>query len=242
MYHSAIAKRGVTSLLCLKHIKKNFGSASVLKDVNLTVKGGDVICIAGKNAAGKTTLLNIAAGIQKADSGEVIFDKKPSLLTQEPAVLPRLSVEDNLRLWYAAADIPWRGFDMELCEFMPQLFEQRKKRAEKLSGGMKKRLSIACSLAVRADILLFDEPFAALDPEGCLLLTGLISRLKAENKAICFTSHEPQHIADTADELFLLKNGFLEQAATLNNIFAEKRRQAVLSALFGDNTGGTNDE
>lgn len=229
-------------MLRLNQIKKSFGADVVLKDVSLRISGGEAICIAGKNAAGKTTLLNIAAGIQKADSGEVIFSQKPSLLTQEPAILPQLSVEDNLKLWYAAADIPWRGFDMKLCEFMPQLFEQRKKRAEKLSGGMKKRLSIACALVFDAEILLLDEPFAALDPDGCRLLTEMIARLKKEGRAIAFTSHEPQHIADTADELFILKNGFAEHAATLHNISADERYELVLSALFGEAAGGKSNE
>ena len=221
-------------MLSVKEIKKSFGGAVVLDSVSLDVKSGQAVCIAGKNASGKTTLLNIIGGMLAADSGKVLCEKSPAFVPQEPAILPELSVEDNLKLWYAANDLPWRGFDEKLCEFMPRLFEHRKKRAGTLSGGMKKRLSIACALIKDADILLLDEPFAALDPESCQTLTQLLIRLKQSGKALLFTSHEPGHIAEVADELLILKNGALIKAAELVNIPNDERRQAVLQALFNE--------
>ena len=221
-------------MLSVIEVKKSFGKTTVLNGVSLEVKGGQSVCIAGKNASGKTTLLNIIANMLKADSGKVICDKKTALVLQEPAILPELSVEDNLKLWYAANDIPWRGFDEKLCEFMPQLYSQRKKRAGKLSGGMKKRLAIAAALIKNADVLLLDEPFAALDPESCQILIKLLLRLKSEGKALLFTSHEPLHITEIADELFILKEGCLSHAASLSDIPSDKRRQAVFDALFNE--------
>lgn len=206
----------------------------MLKDISFEAKSGEIVCIAGKNAVGKTTLLNIIAKTLKADFGKIQYSGKISLLTQEPMILPELSVEDNLKLWYAAADIKWSGFDVSLCEFMPSLFEQRRKRAGTLSGGMKKRLSIAAALVSNAEIFLLDEPFAALDPKSCIDLTKLLFRLKNDGKTVIFTSHEPRYIADCADRLLILQNGSLEYAAELYSLSADERYQAVLKALFGE--------
>ena len=93
-------------MLELSRIVKSFGSSRVLDGVNLKVDDGEAVCIAGANAAGKTTLLTIAAGMQKPDSGSVAAEGKLGYVPQEPALFGEMTVRDHLRLWYAANNLP----------------------------------------------------------------------------------------------------------------------------------------
>ncbi len=222
-------------MLALCKLQKSFDKRQlVLKDITLSLAPGAAACIAGQNAAGKTTLLRTACGLIKPDAGTVCCDGKMAFVPQEPALLPELTVRDNLKLWYAAQGLDGPDFSEASVEAQLGLNPFAQKRAATLSGGMKKRLSIAAALVGRPDYLLLDEPFAALDAPGCRTLAALLCRLKSEGMGILFTSHEPQQIAVLADVLFLLQDGRLPAALTLNSLPEEARQAAVLALLFGN--------
>ena len=182
-------------MLELSRIVKSFGSSRVLDGVNLKVDDGEAVCIAGANAAGKTTLLTIAAGMQKPDSGSVAAEGKLGYVPQEPALFGEMTVRDHLRLWYAANNLPGKLlFSASAPETLLGLHLHARKRADRLSGGVRKRLSIACALAGDPPGLLLDEPFTALD-------------LKQRRKGLLFTSHDPSAVAAAADRVLLLRDG-----------------------------------
>lgn len=220
-------------LLKLCKLQKSFDKRQpVLKEVTFSLAPGAAVCIAGQNATGKTTLLRLACGLIQPDAGAVCCDGKIAFIPQEPALLPELTVLDNLRLWYSAQGLDGPTFSDASPETQLGLLPFRKKRAGALSGGMKKRLSIAAALVGRPDYLLLDEPFAALDAPGCRELSMLLCRLKSEGAGILFTSHEPNQIAALADELFLLRDGRLSAALSLKGIPEEERQPRVLALLF----------
>ena len=229
------------AILEVTNIKKiyttRFGANKVqaLSNVNFTVERGEYIAIMGESGSGKTTLLNIAGKMLKADSGTVERDGRTALVLQEPTIFPELSVKDNLRMWYAAQNLPWRTPGADSIEARLGLLPYLGKKAGVLSGGMKKRLSIACALAGSPRCLLLDEPFAALDAESCKLLSELLNSLKSGGASILFTSHEPDCIADTADELWILENGVLKKAAELSSASSEERLETVLRSIWGLN-------
>jgi len=200
-------------LLKVENIKKSFGRENkVLDAASFSAERGHAVCIAGKNASGKTTLLKIICGMLSADLGTVSVIGKMAFVPQEPAVLPELSVNDNLRLWYAAQNISgphWKENDIET---QLGLKEHRRKKAKALSGGMKKRLSLASALAAAPDWLLLDEPFSALDAISCHDVVSLLCSLKANGTGIIFTSHQPEYISAVADRLLILDSGKLAEA------------------------------
>ncbi len=195
-------------MLELSRIVKSFGSSRVLDGVNLKVDDGEAVCIAGANAAGKTTLLTIAAGMQKPDSGSVAAEGKLGYVSQEPALFGEMTVRDHLRLWYAANNLPEKLlFSASAPETMLGLHLHARKRADRLSGGVRKRLSIACALAGDPPGLLLDEPFTALDLQTKTDILALLSDLKQRRKGLLFTSHDPSAVAAAADRVLLLRDG-----------------------------------
>ena len=195
-------------MLELSRIVKSFGSSRVLDGVNLKVDDGEAVCIAGANAAGKTTLLTIAAGMQKPDSGSVAAEGKLGYVPQEPALFGEMTVRDHLRLWYAANNLPGKLlFSASAPETLLGLHLHARKRADRLSGGVRKRLSIACALAGDPPGLLLGEPFTALDLQTKTDILALLSDLKQRRKGLLFTSHDPSAVAAAADRVLLLRDG-----------------------------------
>lgn len=195
-------------MLELSRIVKSFGSSRVLDGVNLKVDDGEAVCIAGANAAGKTTLLTIAAGMQKPDSGSVAAEGKLGYVPQEPALFGEMTVRDHLRLWYAANNLPGKLlFSASAPETLLGLHLHARKRVDRLSGGVRKRLSIACALVGDPPGLLLDEPFTALDLQTKTDILALLSDLKQRRKGLLFTSHDPSAVAAAADRVLLLRDG-----------------------------------
>ena len=177
-------------MLELSRIVKSFGSSRVLDGVNLKVDAGEAVCIAGANAAGKTTLLTIAAGMQKPDSGSVAAEGKLGYVPQEPALFGEMTVRDHLRLWYAANNLPGKLlFSASAPETLLGLHLHARKRAERLSGGVRKRLSIACALAGDPPGLLLDEPFRGLDDNLRHNIAALILG-RARGRSILMSTHD----------------------------------------------------
>lgn len=151
----------------ISHVCKKYGKKTVLRDVSVSASKGECIGILGGNGSGKTTLLSILAGILKPDGGEILWEgeklagKKFGYVPQGIPLFEELSAMDNLRLWYSAKEIKKELNDgvlklLGISEFLHV-------PVRKMSGGMKKRLSIGCAVAHKPPLLLLDEPTAALD-------------------------------------------------------------------------------
>ena len=225
------------AMLRLTNLYKAFDKKqTVLKGVSLDLAPGRAVCIAGKNASGKTTLLKLACGVLTPDAGAVSCNGRIAFVPQEPAILPELTVQDNLALWYAAQNLSGPSFVPGSPEELLGLLPYRKKRSGALSGGMKKRLSIAEALVGSPAYLLLDEPFAALDAEAAQILLSLLLRLKGEGVGILFSAHEPEQISAVADEIVLLHRGTLSETLALDTIPEGQRPAYVLRLLFGTET------
>lgn len=202
----------------LKNIKKRFGKKQVLKDVNLSCQGGKCIGILGSNGCGKSTLLSILAGVLRCEGGQFLCDDKdllakPALrahlvgyVPQGTPLLEELSAWDNLLLWYDRDELK-----EELRSGVLKLLgidEFLKTPVYKMSGGMKKRLSIGCAVAKRPPILLLDEPTAALDLACKESIADYLRHYKASGGLLLLTTHDVLEL-QLCDEWYILKNGVL---------------------------------
>lgn len=205
-------------------LEKKYGKKKILCGVSFEAKAGECIGIAGANGCGKTTLLSILAGVVQPDRGSICFDGEEAVgksrvfarcaafVPQENPLIPELSAWDNYRLWF-------RGDKRSLEESLSSgigktmgLSGFLKTPAGKLSGGQKKRLSIAAALSRKAKVLILDEPGAALDLEAKETILSYLEEYRAQGGTVILTSHELTELA-VCTRLFILKEGHLIPAA-----------------------------
>lgn len=219
-------------MLTLENICKRFGAVRVLDSVSLELHPASVLCVAGANAQGKTTLLSIAAGMLDADSGTVRCDGSIAFVPQRPMILPELSCKEHLKLWYAAHGKREPIFGADSPETRLGLAPYAKRQAGKLSGGMQQRLSIAGALVANPDYLLLDEPFVSLDAPSAEDLCLQIKTLKESGIGILLVSHELERIAAVADEVVLLHDHRILRSMSLNGLSDSSRAKSLSSFLF----------
>jgi nitrate/nitrite transport system ATP-binding protein len=207
-------------LLELQNVGKSFGSACVLRDVNLSIARGEFVAIVGFSGAGKTTLINLVAGLSTPDSGRVMLNGRAvsgpgpdrGLVFQNYSLLPWLTVHENIAL---AVDQVFAGWDpgkrrehVERHIAMVNLTPARDKLPAELSGGMRQRVSVARALAMDPEILLLDEPLSALDALTRATLQDEISRIwDASQKTVVLITNDPDEGIYLADRIIPLSAG-----------------------------------
>lgn len=207
----------------IKNICKKYGRRTILNNISLNVNKGDCIGIVGANGSGKSTFLSILSGTLKADSGELIINgknafKHPDIIRrligyvpQDNPLINELSVLDNLKLWYCNSVI---GLKKELEDGILKylgLDTMLKMRAGKLSGGMKKRLSIGIALAQHPPILILDEPEAALDIVCRNDINRYLSHYIETGGTVIITTHNENEIS-LCSKVYLMKDQSLTKA------------------------------
>lgn len=208
--------------LWVKNVGKIFklGNREIntLDDINLEIKAGEFVCILGPSGCGKSTLLNIIAGLEKPTCGEIYLEgnkvNAPGpdrvLMFQESALFPWLTVIQNVEFGLEMIGIPRAQRRLIAQDYlkMVNLMDYEKNRIHELSGGMKQRVSLARALAVNSEILLMDEPFAALDPEiKNNLHNELLDIWQKTGKTIVFVTHSIEEAVTLADRVVVMSTG-----------------------------------
>lgn len=202
----------------LAGVKKAYGKKRVLENVALKAGEGSCVGILGGNGCGKSTLLSILAGVRRADAGAFLYQgedllRNSSLRTgtvgyvpQGDTLIEELTAWDNLRMWYSK-EVLKNELDGGVLERLG-IAEFLKVTARKMSGGMKKRLSIGCAVVGRPKILLLDEPSAALDLACKEQIYEYFEQYKKEGGILLMTTHDMQDV-ELCDSCYLLKEGVL---------------------------------
>lgn len=201
-------------------IKKNYKSKTILKDITFQAKGGSCVGLLGGNGSGKSTLLSIMAGVLKSDAGsflyagedllqkKVLAEKVIGYVPQGNPLMEELSAWDNLRLWYSKEEL-CRELESGVLKMLG-VDEFIKLPVRKMSGGMKKRLSIGCCVANNPEILLLDEPSAALDVVCKERIYSYLETYKSKGGIIILATHDTQEI-ELCDKCYILKDGRLKE-------------------------------
>lgn len=179
---------------------------TVLTDVTITAQKGEVVGLLGLNGSGKSTLLSAIAGLRKTHSGTIRVEGKAGFVTQENALIDELSTMDNLKMWtpLSKAEIMKALTETELSILKVNDFIDLK--VKRMSGGMKKRLAIASVLLSKPDILLLDEPLAALDIPAKNDIIKFIDSFRAKGGTVFIASHS-EEMFKHCSKIYLLKNG-----------------------------------
>jgi len=190
-------------------------STPALRNISFDVKAGEFICLLGPSGCGKSTLLHLIAGLEKADSGRILVDNQEItgpgrnrvLIFQEPALFPWLNVMDNVAFGLNCAGVPKKDQTRKVLEYlrMVGLSSFREAYTHELSGGMKQRVALARALALEPDILLMDEPFAALDAQTRdMLHTEMQEIWQKTGTTILFVTHNVREAFVLGDRVLLL--------------------------------------
>jgi ABC-2 type transport system ATP-binding protein len=187
---------------------KRFGDREALKDVSFEAAPGELVAVIGPNGAGKTTLLSILAGIQRPDAGAV--SRSPGevgWVPQQPALYGKLTVAENLALFARLEGVPDPGASVARMLELTGLSDRAGDEVAELSGGNRQRVNIAIGLLAEPEVLLLDEPSAALDPRQRERLWEFILRLAGEGTTVVFATHNIQEADRYAERVVVLADG-----------------------------------
>jgi NitT/TauT family transport system ATP-binding protein len=232
----AVRLQGVT-----KAFRSRGRTVVALDRLDLTVPTGSFTCIVGASGCGKSTLLNLLAGLDAPTSGMVDVRGRTGLMFQESALFPWLTAAENVALPMKLRHASRRQRDERVAELLDlvHLADFAQRRPHELSGGMRQRVALARALAHDADVLLMDEPFAALDAMTRDVLHDELERVWHHTGAtIVFVTHNVREAARLGDQVVLLSSRPGRVAATFDVDLARPRRieDAGVSSLATDVT------
>ena len=210
-------------------LRKRFGSALALDGMTFTVSPGQVTGFVGPNGAGKSTTMRIILGLDAADAGTATVGGRPYASLRRPfshvgslldaaALQPSRSARNHL-LWLAHSQgLGARRAD-EVIE-QAGLAQAARRKAGGYSLGMRQRLGIAAALLGDPPVLMFDEPFNGMDPEGIVWMRGFLRSLAAQGRAVLVSSHLMSELQDTADHLVVVGRGRVIADASVADLIA----------------------
>lgn len=236
-------------LLRTENILKKYGKRTVVKDVSIEVKQGEIVGLLGPNGAGKTTSFYMIVGLIKPNAGRVFLNdmditnepmyKRAQLgigyLAQEASVFRSMSVEDNIISVLEFTKLSKEERNEKLNSLLDEFGLQhiRKSTGIQLSGGERRRTEIARALAMDPNFILLDEPFAGVDPIAVEDIQAIVSKLREKNIGILITDHNVHETLKITDRAYLLFEGSVLKTGTAEELAADPHvRKVYLGANF----------
>jgi lipopolysaccharide export system ATP-binding protein len=211
------------SELIVENLRKSYKTRTVVQDISLSLKSGEVVGLLGPNGAGKTTSFYMIVGLVALDEGRILLDNRDlsrmpihlrarmglSYLPQEPSIFRKLSVAENILAVLQLQDMS----EIEMEEKLESLLEElhithiRDNTAVSLSGGERRRVEIARCLATNPSFILLDEPFAGIDPIAVIDIQMIIRFLSARNIGVLITDHNVRETLGICDHAYIVNQG-----------------------------------
>lgn len=235
--------------IVVKNLVKKFGDNTVLDDLNLTIKEGEVVCIIGPSGSGKSTFLRCLNRLEEPTSGQILVDGQDltsketninavrqhiGMVFQHFNLFPHLSVLQNITLapmdlkGTSKADADQRGEEL-LAQV--GLAEKKDVYPDSLSGGQKQRVAIARALAMNPDIMLFDEPTSALDPEMVGDVLQVMKDLALQGMTMAIVTHEMGFAKEVADRVIFTDGGKILEDGTPEQVFGNPHHERTKDFL-----------
>lgn len=210
-------------LMDARGLKKTYKGRTVVSDVNINVRSGEVVGLLGPNGAGKTTSFYMIMGLIKPDEGTIIFkgvdvSQEPmyvrarmgmGYLAQDPSIFRKLTVEENIMAILETLAISGKERKKRLIELLDELelSHLARQKAMTLSGGERRRLEITRALVTNPSFILLDEPFSGVDPISVYEVQQIIGQLKLKNLGILITDHNVRETLSCVDRAYLMSEG-----------------------------------
>ena len=226
------------ALLEVDHLHTFYGDSHILVDLSLEVAEGEVVCLLGRNGAGKSTTLKSIIGLAPPRAGRILLRGQDvagqppfrvarrgiGYVPEDRRVFPNLTVHENLEVarktWAGGGSILWTA--ERVFELFPRLEERRRQRAGSLSGGEQQMLTIARTLMGNPEVLLLDEPSEGLAPLVVEMLEQQLRRLKAAGLTIMLTEQSVRFVADLGDRVYILENGTVRDQGAMREFLGDE--------------------
>lgn len=246
-------------ILKTEHVGKSFGSLEVLKDINLEVKKGEVICIIGPSGAGKSTYLRSLNQLEKITSGKIFVngelflhrehnktihriaaDKQKAMLLEMGMVFqrfnlfPHKTVLENVMIAPMSVRKKSKEKALELAKNLIErvgLSDKLNEYPSKLSGGQQQRVAIARALAMEPEIMLFDEPTSALDPELVGEVLNVMKSLAKQGMTMLVVTHEMGFAKEVADRVVFMADGMILEEGSPKELFENPKNEKAINFL-----------
>ena len=237
--------------LALKGVTKSFGPHQVLNGIDMEIAAGEMVCLIGPSGSGKSTLLRCMNLLEPIDDGYVFLDgadisepgldlrlirRRIGIVFQAFNLFPHMSALDNVLL------APRRALRKSREEVMPDaealfarfgLADHMNKFPDQLSGGQQQRVAVIRALAMRPEVMLFDEITSALDPELVEEVLDILRQLRADGMTMVLATHEMQFAREAADRVCFMDDGVIVEEGAPEAIFANPQRERTKAFLKG---------
>ena len=230
----------------VSHLKKNFGSLEVLKDISTDIHEGEVVVIIGPSGSGKSTFLRCMNKLEEITAGEVIVDghnltdkhidinkvrENVGMVFQHFNLFPHMNVTQNLMLAPVELKKATKDEARQRAIHMLEkvgMADKADTYPEQLSGGQKQRVAIARALCMTPDIMLFDEPTSALDPEMVGEVLQVMKQLAADGMTMVIVTHEMGFAREVADRVIFMDGGYIVEEGTPEEVFGNPQNKLSL--------------
>lgn len=234
-------------MIKLEHIYKSFHHTTILNDINLEIKDGEIISIIGPSGSGKSTILRIINHLIRPDTGKVYYNNqcitdknaqkirlKMGMVFQHFELFPHKTVLENITLAPVVHKILTKTeAETKAKELLKMVYLENKiyDYPNTLSGGQKQRVAIARMLAMNPEVMLFDEPTSALDPEMVKDILDIIKTIATSGKTIIIVTHEINFAKNISDRILFMDHGHILKFATPDEIFNHNDNERINNFL-----------
>lgn len=220
------------SLVKIYDVVKRYGGTLSVDHLNLTIESGEIFGLLGPNGAGKSTTINMLSGLIPIDHGEISVDgfsvardpievkKRIGLVPQELAIYEELSARDNITFFAKLHGLRGRTLESQVDEALELvgLTERQTDMPETFSGGMKRRLNIACAIMHRPKLIIMDEPTVGIDPQSRNHILESVRKLNSAGSTIIYTTHYMEEVASIATRVGIIDKGHLIACGTKDEL------------------------
>ncbi|MGZ4850538.1 MAG: ATP-binding cassette domain-containing protein [Candidatus Bathyarchaeia archaeon] len=231
--------------LRLVDIKKSYRKVTALNSVSLEMEGGKIIVLLGVNGAGKSTLMRIMAGLETADSGQLLFNnqnidckslRQVSTLVFQKSAMFSTNVYYNMAYGLRIRKVPKVESKKKVAEALQavRLSGFEKRRAKKTSGGEQQRIALARAFLLESHVLLLDEPTANLDPNSASIIEKAIVSRKSEERIIVLATHNLNQARRMADLIIHIHNGEVVEISETENFFENPKNEISRKFVNGE--------
>lgn len=225
----------MNEILRVKNLEKSYKKNRVIKGITFEVMKGEILCFLGPNGAGKSTTINILTGALGHDVGEITymgrtikngdraFKQQLGIVPQDIALYEDISAEQNLRFFASLYGLRGRELDERTAEALEfaELTERAKDKVNTFSGGMKRRLNIACAIAHHPEILIMDEPTVGIDPQSRNHILSSVKKMRENGMTIIYTTHYMEEVEEISTRIIIMDKGQIIASGTKEKLKEE---------------------